>query len=704
MGALLLSGTLVAQTPVPEWQAGVDKVKSLIKTNPEQASETAGELLKGKNKKNVSLVVSVARAYLDAGKPAEAENYLKAAKKADSKDASVSVLEGDIALAGKDVGRACQLYEQAIYFNPDCKEAYLKYARAYKLASPSQAIDKLQQLKSLAPDYLEADKELAGVYYATNRFGKAAETYAKFIDTPVATEDDILKYAFALFLNHDFEKSLEVVRKGLQKNGRHAAFNRLAMYNYTDLKRYDEAEQAANAFFNASDNADYSYLDYRYYGALLSALKKYDQAVAEYGKALEKDSDQVDIWREIADAYELKNDYAQAITAYQKYYDALSQDKKTAESLFQLGRLYYGQGTSSDTLSVRPADRVTALQAADSVFALVARQAPDSYLGDMWRARTNSAIDPETTEGLAKPYYEKVAEMLLAKNEPRYNSALIECYSYLGYYYFKSAQNRSAYQTLRDVYDTPTLIAPAGYPSGYSKDFAALWELNPDTVGWISIDGTALDYPVVQTTDNTKYYRMNFEGEYSEHAVPFVDASDDLQKPSTNVIVYGHNIRTDGQMFNILKGYTDLSFYQEHSVIDFNSVYHDGQYKIISVFYTNTHAEHGKIFPYHEFIDAQDAQQTQDYIDSVLVRSIINTGVDVRSDDQLLTLSTCSYEFKDARFVVVARKVRKGESASVDTSAAVMNPNPLYPDVWYQLFGGSKPDEAQLKAALHSAS
>ena len=276
--------------------------------------------------------------------------------------------------------------------------------------------------------------------------------------------------------------------------------------------------------------------------------------------------------------------------------------------------------------------------------------------------------------------------------------------SYLGYYYFKSAQNRSAYQTLRDVYDTPTLIAPAGYPSGYSKDFAALWELNPDTVGWISIDGTALDYPVVQTTDNTKYYRMNFEGEYSEHAVPFVDASDNLQKPSTNVIVYGHNIRADGQMFNILKGYNDLSFYQEHPVIDFNSVYHDGQYKIISVFYTNTHAEHGKIFPYHEFIDAQDPQQTQDYIDSVLMRSIINTGVDVRSDDQLLTLSTCSYEFKDARFVVVARKVRKGESASVDTSAAVMNPNPLYPDVWYQLFGGTKPDEAQLKAALHSAS
>ena len=82
---------------------------------------------------------------------------------------------------------------------------------------------------------------------------------------------------------------------------------------------------------------------------------------------------------------------------------------------------------------------------------------------------------------------------------------------YLGYYYWKSAQNRSTYQSLREVYDNPGFLAPAGYPSGYDKDFAGLWEINPDIVGWINIDGTGLDYPVVQTTDNTKYYRMNFE-------------------------------------------------------------------------------------------------------------------------------------------------------------------------------------------------
>lgn len=457
IGALLLAGTLSAQTPVPEWQAGVDKMKSLVQTNPAQASDEAGELLKGKNKKNVDLVTSVARVYLDAGKLTDAQEYLAMAKKANNKDPKVSVLEGDIALAQKNVGQACQLYEQAIYFDPNCKEAYLKYAQVYKSASPSLAIEKLEQLKAVEPDCLEADRELAEVYYAGNRFGKAAEMYAKFIDTPLATEDDMLKYAFALFLNHDFEKSLQIAQKGLQKNARHAAFNRLVMYNNTDLKRYEEAEKAADAFFHASDHADYSYLDYRYYGALLSALKKYDEAIVEYGKALEKDGTQIDLWREISDAHEMNNNYAQAIAAYRKYYDALAQDKKTPETLFQLGRLYYGQGTSSDTLSVQSADRKAALQSADSVFALVSEQAPDSYLGEMWRARTHSAMDPETTDGLAKPYYEKVMDMLLSKNEPKYNSALIECYSYLGYYYLL----KSDYAASKEFWNKILAIDPA---------------------------------------------------------------------------------------------------------------------------------------------------------------------------------------------------------------------------------------------------
>ena len=116
------------------------------------------------------------------------------------------------------------------------------------------------------------------IYYLKNDFNKAVEAYANFAMGPTATEEDLVKYAFALFLNHDFDKSLEVANMGLQKNARHAAFNRLAMYNYTDLKRFDEALKAADVFFKECDKADYSYLDYMYYGHLLESLKKYDDA------------------------------------------------------------------------------------------------------------------------------------------------------------------------------------------------------------------------------------------------------------------------------------------------------------------------------------------------------------------------------------------------------------------------------------------
>ena len=391
-GAFIATGSLFAQSDNAEWQAGLAKMKELIQVNPAQASDEAGQLLKGKNKKNPELVVAVARAFLDAGKLSEAEEYLALAKKADNKSAAVSVLEGDIAIVQKDAGKACQMYEQAIYFDSKNEQAYLKLADIYKGANPQQAIEKLEQLKSVVPSSVLADKKLAEVYYMNNRFDKASEAYARFIHSSETTEDDLVKYAFALFLNHDFEKSLE-------------------------------------------DKADYSYVDYMYYGHLLNALKKYDEAVMQYQKAIELDTSKTELWREISNAYEQKNDYTDAIVAYQKYYEALPADEQTADLQFQIGKLYYGKGTQSDTLTVSLDERKAALVSADSVFAVIAQAAPDSYLGNFWRARANSALDPETTQGLAKPYYEEVAALLVNKNDPRYNSALVECYSYLGYYY-----------------------------------------------------------------------------------------------------------------------------------------------------------------------------------------------------------------------------------------------------------------------------
>lgn len=443
--AASLTGMLSAQNLSDGELVEVAGIKELIKSNPERASQATEELLKGKNKKSVPLVVAVARAYLDEGKLQEAQRYLELARKADAKNAQVYLLEGDLALERKETGQAGQFYEQAIYFDSDCSEAYLKLAKLYKKINPGLAMEKLQYLKTIAPDCLEADWELAELCYAENKFDQAAELYARFAHTSAATEDDLLKYAFALFMNRDFEQSLQEARQGQVRYPGRAAFDRLVMYNNVELHRYDDATDAAEVFFHTSVDAAYSSLDYRYYGDLLKAQGDYAGAVEAYKKALDMNGVQTELWSDLADVYEQQNDYGQAIAAYRTYCELLAPEKKSAETLFRLGRLYYGEGTTADTpheanRADASADTLTdvrrhALQEADSLFALVASLAPDSYLGNLWRARTHSALDAETTDGLAKPYYEQVVELLSPKEEPRYIPVLTECYSYLGYYY-----------------------------------------------------------------------------------------------------------------------------------------------------------------------------------------------------------------------------------------------------------------------------
>lgn len=440
-GAFIAVGSLYAQLSPAEWQAGVAKLKESILVNPAQAAEEAEHLIKGKNKKNMELLVAVANVYLNAGKLSEAQEYAALARKADGKSAMVSVLEGDIAVKCRNAGLASQKYEEAIYFDPECLDAYLKYADIYKSANASLAIEKLNQLKALQPSNTAVDKKLAEIYYLKNDFSKAAEAYSHFAMEPEVTAEELVKYAFALFLNHDFAKSLEVVNVGLQKNPRYAAFNRLAMYNYTDLKRFDEAIKAAEIFFNECDKADYSYLDYVYYGHLLEDLKRYDDAITQYEKAIELDPAKVELYQTLSLAYEQKSEYKKAIRAYQKYYSSLDRNKQTPDIQFQFGKLYYGAGTQPDSLTITVEERKRFLVSADSIFQTIAVAAPDSYLGNFWRARANSALDPETSQGLAKPFYEKVATLLESKSDPHYQAALVECYSYLGYYYLLAMEN-----------------------------------------------------------------------------------------------------------------------------------------------------------------------------------------------------------------------------------------------------------------------
>jgi tetratricopeptide (TPR) repeat protein len=410
-----------------------------VKTNIKEAEAEIQNALRMKNgNKNVEVLIAASRAYLLNDKIDEALVYYEKAKKIKSKYAPVSVLLGDIYVAKKDVGAACSNYEQAILFDNSCKEAYVKYARAYRKVNPTLAIDMLGKLKAKVPTFLLADREMADIYYAQNDFAKAAELYGNYLQSGNSTVQDLTRYALTLFFNKDYPKSIEIAQNGLKKDPTNPAFNRIAMYNNTELKKYDEAMTYADRLFNKSVNAKFTYLDYRYYGQVLRDTKQFDKAIEQYQTALQYDSSRVELYKDMADMYSDSKNYVAAVSKFNDYLSKIDSTKKTTSLWMEYGKMNYSLGAITDTSKVKKERSIEALIVADSTFARIARS-ETNYRGNFWRARTNALKDPESTLGLAKPYYEMTAKYVEGKNDPaRYASVLVECYRYMAFYYLKN--------------------------------------------------------------------------------------------------------------------------------------------------------------------------------------------------------------------------------------------------------------------------
>lgn len=235
-----------------------------------------------------------------------------------------------------------------------------------------------------------------------------------------------------------------------------------------------------------------------------------------------------------------------------------------------------------------------------------------------------------------------------------------------------------------------------------SGRFDELIKINQDIRGWINIPNTVIDYPVMQAQNSEFdfYLTHNFQRSYSRYGAIFIDSSCVLGVDSKNVILHGHHMR-DGKMFADLLKFSDLEFYKSSPVITFDTIKGDNKFKIISVFKTNTRSEQGEIFNYiiPEF---KDKAKFLEYVYDVRIRSLIDIPVDVSEDDQILTLSTCSYEFDDFRTVIVARKLRDGESGEVDVSQAELSSDSLMPECWYKRYGGTRPVYPKFREAVEN--
>ena len=183
-----------------------------------------------------------------------------------------------------------------------------------------------------------------------------------------------------------------------------------------------------------------------------------------------------------------------------------------------------------------------------------------------------------------------------------------------------------------------------------------LKQLNPDIIGWIEIENTDISYPVLQCSDNNYYMNHNYKKEKSKNGAIFLDKDYNWDLPSSNLLIYGHNMKNNTMFQHLLK-YTDKAFFDEHPIIKFTTVNEDTIYEIISVFKSKVYYQSEQnVFRYYYFINAENEEQFNNYVENSKKSSLYETGKTAIYGDQLMTLSTCSYHTKDGRFVVVAKK------------------------------------------------
>ncbi len=239
------------------------------------------------------------------------------------------------------------------------------------------------------------------------------------------------------------------------------------------------------------------------------------------------------------------------------------------------------------------------------------------------------------------------------------------CFGYYGVYYYFAERTQSDYNKLADLKGSKTLTSP-GVTIHYDdeddvelevlEEYETLYNKNKRLIGWLKIDDTNIDYPVMQTTDNEYFLDHNYEQEYDKNGSLFLDADCDVVHRNTNLIIYGHHMKS-GKMFGNLNKYSSQSYCEEHSTIQFDTIYEKGTYQVMYVFRSKIYNEDEIVFKYYQFLDAASEQEFNSNMQEMAAISLYDTGVTASYGDELLTLSTCDNSEEDGRFVVVAKRV-----------------------------------------------
>ena len=184
-----------------------------------------------------------------------------------------------------------------------------------------------------------------------------------------------------------------------------------------------------------------------------------------------------------------------------------------------------------------------------------------------------------------------------------------------------------------------------------------LQALNQDVKGWIKIDNTIIDYPIVQGEDNDYYLTHDYKKENNRYGSIFLKSECDFNDINANLIIYGHNMKNEN-MFNSLLKYENKSFYDEHKIINITTENEERQYEIVSVFKSRVfYKDEKNVFRYYDCLKFENENKYNEYISNVKSEQLYDTGITSSYGEQLLTLITCEYSQENGRMIVVAKKI-----------------------------------------------
>ncbi|MEK8130274.1 class B sortase [Paenibacillus filicis] len=202
---------------------------------------------------------------------------------------------------------------------------------------------------------------------------------------------------------------------------------------------------------------------------------------------------------------------------------------------------------------------------------------------------------------------------------------------------------------------TPSSFIPKAHEPVMLPEYQELYGRNPDIIGWLNMDGTRIDYPIMQNPQDAQYYlNHDFDKKKSKNGLPFLDAYSRIDG-SGIMLIHGHHMNS-GMMFADLMKYKKESYYKEHAKFQFSTLYEKEDYEIVAVILSQVYQKTDDVFKYYDIEKIGTSAEFDSYVQNIKNLALYDTGVTARYGDKLIVLSTCEYSTENGRLAVVARK------------------------------------------------